>query len=181
MMRSVIPILALLCVVVAAPFLFRQSQIGSNSAQDELVIISPHNEAIRFEFTRAFEEYYRKTTGRSVHIDWRLPGGTTEIVRYLNSEFEASFGTTGQGSYGFPGIGKSSTRLPIRACAERPIEVPKASARDMHSCTRTQVAESIYSSVAAALTLLTWPVADFWSTADFFPDFPNCSVALATS
>src|ERR1700722_12618940 len=91
MIRSVIPIVALLCVVVAAPFLFRQSEIGSNSAQDELVIISPHNEAIRFEFTRAFTSYYRKTTGRSVHIDWRLPGGTTEIVRYLNSEFEASF------------------------------------------------------------------------------------------
>jgi hypothetical protein len=48
MMRSVIPILALLCVVVAAPFLFRQSEIGSSSSQDELVIISPHNEAIRF-------------------------------------------------------------------------------------------------------------------------------------
>ena len=91
MMRSVIPILVSLCVVVAAPFLFRQSEIESNSAEDELVIISPHNEAIRFEFTRAFADYYRTATGRSVHIDWRLPGGTTEIVRYLNSEFEASF------------------------------------------------------------------------------------------
>jgi iron(III) transport system substrate-binding protein len=91
MMRSVLPILFSLCVVVAVPFLFRQSEIADNSAEDELVIISPHNEAIRFEFTRAFADYYRKSTGRSVHIDWRLPGGTTEIVRYLNSEFEASF------------------------------------------------------------------------------------------
>src|ERR1700693_3257177 len=91
MMRSVLPVLFSLCVVVAVPFLFRQSEIAHNSAEDELVIISPHNEAIRFEFTRAFADYYRKSTGRSVHIDWRLPGGTTEIVRYLNSEFEASF------------------------------------------------------------------------------------------
>ena len=90
-MRSVIPILFSLCVVIAAPFLFRQPEIDSNSAEDQLVIISPHNEAIRFEFTRAFAEYYRKLSGRSVHIDWRLPGGTTEIIRYLNSEFEASF------------------------------------------------------------------------------------------
>jgi iron(III) transport system substrate-binding protein len=90
-MRSVIPILFSLCVVIAVPFLFRQSEFDSNSAEDELVIISPHNEAIRFEFTRAFAEYYRKSTGRSVHIDWRLPGWTTEIIRYLNSEFEASF------------------------------------------------------------------------------------------
>src|ERR1700730_3194475 len=91
MMRSVLPILFSLCVVVGVPFLFRQSEIAHNSAEDELVIISPHNEAIRFEFTRAFADYYRKSTGRSVRIDWRLPGGTTEIARYLNSEFEASF------------------------------------------------------------------------------------------
>src|ERR1700730_17705780 len=91
MMRSVLPILVSLCVIVAAPFLFRQPEIESNSAEDELVIISPHNEAIRFEFTRAFADYYRTATGRSVHVDWRLPGGTTEIVRYLNSEFEAGF------------------------------------------------------------------------------------------
>src|SRR6476620_2131840 len=92
-MRSVIPILVSLLLVLAAPFLFRQSENGNDAAQDELVIISHHNEAIRFEFTRAFADYYRKSTGRSVHIDWRLPGGTTEIVRYLNSEFEASFRT----------------------------------------------------------------------------------------
>jgi iron(III) transport system substrate-binding protein len=91
MMRGVIPILFSLCVVVAVPFLFRQSETDNSSAEDELVIISPHNEAIRFEFTRAFADYYRKSTGRSVHIEWRLPGGTTEIVRYLDSEFEASF------------------------------------------------------------------------------------------
>jgi ABC-type Fe3+ transport system substrate-binding protein len=90
-MRSVIPILFLLCAVVALPFLFRQPEIENNSAEDELVIVSPHNEAIRYEFTRAFSKYYRESTGRSVHIDWRLPGGTVEIVRYLNSQFEASF------------------------------------------------------------------------------------------
>jgi iron(III) transport system substrate-binding protein len=102
MMRSVIPILFSLCVVLAVPFLFRQSENKSNAAEDELVIISPHNEAIRFEFTRAFTDYYLKSTGRSVHIDWRLPGGTTEIVRYLNSEFEASFRNYWTRQLGFP-------------------------------------------------------------------------------
>jgi iron(III) transport system substrate-binding protein len=90
-MRGVIPILVSLCVVLAVPFLFRQPEIDNHSTEDELVIISPHSEAIRFEFTRAFADYYHQSTGRSVHLDWRLPGGTTEIVRYLNSEFEASF------------------------------------------------------------------------------------------
>jgi ABC-type Fe3+ transport system substrate-binding protein len=91
MIRRVLPILVALAVLLLVPFLSRPPQIDSNAAQDKLVIISPHNEAIRFEFTRAFSEYYRKLTGRTVYIDWRLPGGTTEIVRYLNSEFEASF------------------------------------------------------------------------------------------
>jgi iron(III) transport system substrate-binding protein len=90
-MRGLIPILVALFAVVAVPFLFRQPEIDNHSAEDDLVIISPHSEAIRFEFTRAFADYYHRTTGRSVHLDWRLPGGTTEIVRYLNSEIEASF------------------------------------------------------------------------------------------
>jgi iron(III) transport system substrate-binding protein len=90
-MRGLIPILAALFAVVAVPFLFRQPEIDNHSAEDDLIIISPHSEAIRFEFTRAFADYYRQKTGRSVHLDWRLPGGTTEIVRYLNSEIEASF------------------------------------------------------------------------------------------
>jgi len=90
-MRGLIPVLVALFAVVAVPFLFRQPEIDNHSAEDDLVIISPHSEAIRFEFTRAFADYYHQATGRSVHLDWRLPGGTTEIVRYLNSEIEASF------------------------------------------------------------------------------------------
>ena len=90
-MRGVTPILCALCLVIILPFLFWRPGRNSSSAQDQLVIISPHNEAIRFEFTRAFTQYYQKLTGRTVHIEWRLPGGTTEIVRFLNSEFEASF------------------------------------------------------------------------------------------
>ena len=91
MMRGLSPILCVLCLVIILPFLFWRPGRNSSSAQDQLVIISPHNEAIRFEFTRAFTQYYQKLTGRTVHIEWRLPGGTTEIVRFLNSEFEASF------------------------------------------------------------------------------------------
>jgi iron(III) transport system substrate-binding protein len=91
MTSRLIPILVALAVLLLVPFLFRRPEINASAAQDKLIIISPHNEAIRFEFNRAFSEYYRKLTGRTVYIDWRLPGGTTEIVRYLNSEFEASF------------------------------------------------------------------------------------------
>ena len=88
---TLVPILVALALVIAAPLCLREPQTPQGAGADMLVIISPHNEAIRFEFSRAFEEFYRTKTGRNVHIDWRLPGGTTEIVRYLNAEFEAGF------------------------------------------------------------------------------------------
>jgi iron(III) transport system substrate-binding protein len=91
-MRSLVPILLCLAAVIAAPLVLREKpQVASSAGDDELVIVSPHNEQIRYEFSRAFGVFYRNKTGRSVHVDWRLPGGTTEIVRYLNSEFEAEF------------------------------------------------------------------------------------------
>ena len=91
-MRSLVPILLCLAAVIAAPLVLREApQAALSAGEDELVIVSPHNEQIRYEFSRAFGVFYRNKTGRSVHVDWRLPGGTTEIARYLNSEFEAGF------------------------------------------------------------------------------------------
>src|ERR1700736_2194009 len=91
-MRSLVPILLCLAAVIAAPLVLREApQAALSAGEDELVIVSPHNEQIRYEFSRAFGVFYRNKTGRSVHVDWRLPGGTTEIARYLNSEFEARF------------------------------------------------------------------------------------------
>jgi iron(III) transport system substrate-binding protein len=90
-MRGALPLLLCLGLTVAVPLLLRQPELAQSAAEDELVIISPHNETIRFEFSRAFADYYRHKTGRAVHLDWRLPGGTTEIIRYLDSEYEAAF------------------------------------------------------------------------------------------
>ena len=90
-MRTALSLLLCLGLTVAVPISLRQPELAQGVAEDELVIISPHNETIRFEFSRAFAEYYRRKTGRTVHLDWRLPGGTTEIIRYLDSEFEAAF------------------------------------------------------------------------------------------
>jgi ABC-type Fe3+ transport system substrate-binding protein len=86
-----IAIFAALVAVIAAPLLLREPQSLPGAGSDILVIISPHDEAIRYEFSRAFQEAYRRKTGRGVYIDWRLPGGTSEIVRYLNAEFETAF------------------------------------------------------------------------------------------
>ena len=56
-----------------------------------MVLISPHNEAIRDEFNLGFREWYKAKTGRSVFLDWRNIGGTSDIARYLEGEYTASF------------------------------------------------------------------------------------------
>jgi len=82
--------LLLIAVVVALPLLLRREADVVASPDATLVIISPHNEAIRYEFTRGFREWYRERTGEVVELDWRIPGGTSEIVRYINAQFAAA-------------------------------------------------------------------------------------------
>ena len=100
-MRRFIPILLLLIAVIAAPIFLRRTtdlaEVGQGD--DRLVIISPHNETIRSEFGEAFARHWKDKTGRSLNIDWRIPGGTSDIVRVLDSSFKAA------GEINSPGIG----------------------------------------------------------------------------
>lgn len=89
-MKRLFIILALVAVV-ALPFALRPKRVAARQADDTVVIITPHNEAIRFEYARGFERWYRARTGRSVAIDWRVIGGSTEIARYLESEYVTAF------------------------------------------------------------------------------------------
>jgi hypothetical protein len=56
-----------------------------------LVLVTPHNEAIRTEFGRAFQDYYLAKTGQRVRLDFRTPGGTSEIARYVSGEYLGAF------------------------------------------------------------------------------------------
>lgn len=84
----------LMLLVVALPLLLRRAPTaGTGRAGDpELVIITPHNEAIRYEFARAFSAWHQQTFGRAVRVDWRVIGGTTEISRYLQAQYAAAAG-----------------------------------------------------------------------------------------
>ena len=84
-------VLATLLLVIAFPFALKPRENLLAAADDTIVIISPHNEAVRHEFTLAFANHYKSKTGRTVRIDWRLPGGTSEISRYLAGEYLAAF------------------------------------------------------------------------------------------
>ena len=89
-MKRWLLILALVAVV-AVPFLLRPRQTALARADHTVVIITPHNEALRHEFERGFQDWYRRKTSQTVAIDWRVIGGTSEIARYLESEYVASF------------------------------------------------------------------------------------------
>ena len=88
-----ISILLVLALIVALPFLFRR-ETGVREwkpGDPVLVIITPMNEAIRLEFAMGFSRWHAQRHGAPVKVDWRNIGGTTEISRYLTSEFVSSF------------------------------------------------------------------------------------------
>ncbi|MGD9780522.1 MAG: ABC transporter substrate-binding protein [Kiritimatiellia bacterium] len=94
-------ILLVLAVIVALPFAFRQETgVREWKAGDPvLVVITPMNEAIRHEYALAFSQWHAGKYGAPVKVDWRNIGGTSEISRYLTSEFVSAFRAwwTGQG------------------------------------------------------------------------------------
>jgi len=94
-------IFGLLALIVALPMALRRETATTNSrkADDHLIILTPHNESIRQEFGEAFAKHWKNTTGRSIYIDWRTPGGTSEIRMVLDAGFKAAAET------GRPGIG----------------------------------------------------------------------------
>jgi ABC-type Fe3+ transport system substrate-binding protein len=86
---------AALAAVLALPFLVRRSEEPTGSAAADraeaparrLVIISPHWTGIREEFGRAFSAYTLTRFGYRTEIDWRDHGGTSDCIRYVQSEF----------------------------------------------------------------------------------------------
>ena len=84
-------VVAAMFLIVAVPFLLKPKEDLLARADETLVLVSPHNEAVRHEFTVAFMRHYKEKTGRSIRLDWRTPGGTSEIARYLAGEYLASF------------------------------------------------------------------------------------------
>ncbi len=89
-MKRALIILALV-LVVALPFLLRPEKSAIGQADGTVVIITPHNEAIRQEYAHGFQEWYKARTGKTVTVDWRVIGGTSEIARFLESEYVSSF------------------------------------------------------------------------------------------
>ena len=77
---------------LAAPFLLRPEQADfARQADRRLVILTPHNERVRHEIGQAFVADWKARTGETVYLDWRIPGGSSEIILFLTSEFAGAF------------------------------------------------------------------------------------------
>jgi len=83
-------ILGALAALVVVPFALRP-RVRTAEAECTLVVVTPHNEAIRHEFGAAFARWYLARTGHTVRIDWRVIGGAGETVRYLRAGYTAAF------------------------------------------------------------------------------------------
>jgi hypothetical protein len=95
-------VLALLAAVLVAPFVLRPKEEKVSEKAERLVIITPHIESIQAEFARAFRAHMRAAHDREVVIDWRQPGGTSEIARFLRSEYSTRFETLWRERTGLP-------------------------------------------------------------------------------
>jgi len=83
----------LLGFVIGLPFILRKedTDIVVDKGDERLVVITPHNEAVRYEFDQGFRKWYRRKTGKEVIIDWRVLGGSQEIMRYIHSAYTNAF------------------------------------------------------------------------------------------
>ncbi|NLW49334.1 MAG: ABC transporter substrate-binding protein [Candidatus Brocadiaceae bacterium] len=82
-------------VVLGVPFLLRPEPVRvqegntSDLPSRKLVIVTPHAEAIRREFARAFAEWTAETRGFLTDIEWLDPGGTTTAIQWVEDQFES--------------------------------------------------------------------------------------------
>ena len=90
-MKRLAVALAIPVLLVILPLVLRPSADWSPAAQERLVIITPNSEQIKYEFEQAFRKWYKEHRGLDIMFDWRSPGGTSDIVRYINDRFEAEF------------------------------------------------------------------------------------------
>lgn len=90
--RKEVAVAVAMLATLVAPFALRPANSTAPSRYDRrLVIISPHHERIRQEFGQAFARHWKNKTNETLFIDWRVPGGTSEIAMFLKSEFSGAF------------------------------------------------------------------------------------------
>ncbi len=82
-------IFLLLAAIIGTPFALSLSRERSSIPESapSLIVVTPHVQQIRDEFGRAFAAWHEREYGEPARIDWRTPGGTSEIRKQLEAQF----------------------------------------------------------------------------------------------
>jgi ABC-type Fe3+ transport system substrate-binding protein len=87
---ATIIVVALLAVVAGCPLIFAPRDTQS-AADADIIILTPHNEQILYEFEQGFHNWHRQTHGLDISIDWRVvSGGSSDILRQLRAEYASA-------------------------------------------------------------------------------------------
>ena len=86
---TVIASAAAFAVLIGVPFLTRLGSERHETDGRRLIVVTPHVQQIQDEFARGFSDWHEREFSEPVYIDYRIPGGTSEIRRQLEAEFKA--------------------------------------------------------------------------------------------
>jgi iron(III) transport system substrate-binding protein len=80
-----------LAVILGIPFALRPA-ISESEPRDTptIIVVSPHVQQIRREISTGFSRWHEAQYGRPARIDWRTPGGTSEIIKQLEAQYLAA-------------------------------------------------------------------------------------------
>lgn len=84
---------AIWLAVTAAVVLLGSSGCGKKEAQKDVQkvrILSPHPPALRDEFTAGFQAWMKANHGMDAGVEWLDQGGTSQIMRFIVSEYKRS-------------------------------------------------------------------------------------------
>jgi len=93
-MLSRVAVFVCLALILGVPFLLRpklDATVGDATKGGlKLVIVTPHVPQIRDEFEKAFTRWHQQVHGQPVAIDWRVPGGTSDILTQLEAQYQSA-------------------------------------------------------------------------------------------
>jgi iron(III) transport system substrate-binding protein len=87
-----IAIFLLLALIIGVPYAMRPPAEARRQLRPDqiIVVLTPHVPQIQREFSAAFDAWHRRVHGSPAHIDWRQPGGTSEIMKVLEAHYQAA-------------------------------------------------------------------------------------------
>lgn len=83
-----IVIIVLLAVVIGVPLAMRPA-VQETTGELTLVVVTPHNEQIRYETSTAFNRWRAERGLPAVEFDFRSGGGTSDLRKQIIAEYEA--------------------------------------------------------------------------------------------